>query len=268
MSFRILNPAPQYFLLDGRVNAGGKLWFYETDLTTPKSTWSDESLTTLNSNPVIMDAAGRTLTDVWGDDTEYGVVMTNSADVVIWTRNNVRADQDAALTIPALETGKFLTNDGAQLTWEEISQLPDMTGTAGNILYSDGALAYWAAPPAIPEPPEPDIVVGTSSFEAGTSDVVKKYFAQWGTGSAPASGTKNTSASVSFPTNFGVLAHVSVSITSGSVTPAGGLPSIATTGGSVSGFTATFYSGDEDNGSNADITSPVNFTWMAWGTKT
>ncbi len=87
-TFRLLNQAPQYLLADGSVNAGGSLHFYETDLTTPKDTWSDADLTVLNANPVTLNAQGRTVTDVFGDG-EYGVVMKDALGAVIWTRNNV-----------------------------------------------------------------------------------------------------------------------------------------------------------------------------------
>jgi len=62
-AFRILNQAPQY-LPSGKVNAGGSLAFYETDLTTLKDTWSDPDLIVLNSNPVELDAAGRSETNI------------------------------------------------------------------------------------------------------------------------------------------------------------------------------------------------------------
>src|SRR5690606_33186699 len=101
MSFRILNQAPQYLLPDGRVNAGGSLTFYETDLSTPKGTWSDPELNTPNANPVELDAAGRSSTDIWGDG-EYGVVMKDALGTPIWTRNNVRDVDNPGSAIPAL----------------------------------------------------------------------------------------------------------------------------------------------------------------------
>ena len=62
MTYRILNQAPQYLLPDGSVNAGGSLTFFEPDLSTPKNTWSDPDMVTLNANPVLLDSAGRTVT--------------------------------------------------------------------------------------------------------------------------------------------------------------------------------------------------------------
>lgn len=266
MSFRILNQAPQYLLPDGRVNAGGKLYFYETDLSTPKSTWSNEALSVLNANPVAMDSAGRTTTDVWGDG-EYGVVMTDADDVEIWTRNNVRDVDNPGSVIPALVNGEFLTNDGSILAWAPILQVPDPTGSDGYILYSDGINPYWAPAPEIPEPPEPDIIVGANSFQAGVSDDTTKYRTLTGTGSAPATGTQNSSASITFSPAFTTCTHVSVSPTVSSCTPNGGLPQVSTTSVGASGCTVNFYTGDENNGDGSNtITSPITFSWFAVGT--
>lgn len=269
-SFRILNQAPQYLLADGRVNAGGKLYFYETDLTTPKDTWSDEAMTTLNSNPVVMDAAGRTLTDVWGDG-EYGEVVTDADDVVIWTRNNVKALGDAGLTIPALVTGEFLTNDGSTLQWSAIGQVPDPTGHSGDILYSDGELPYWAAPPETPEAPTPDITLTDTSCLAGTSADNTKLFMLSGTGQATNTGTKSTSVAVTFATAFDVLWAVIITPLESSTTPSGALPTWSVTGwtpgNASSSVTVNFNIPDDDSTSSWKFNTAIDFAYVAIGTR-
>lgn len=264
-SFRILNQAPQYLLADGTVNAGGKLYFYETDLTTPKNTWSDEAMTTLNSNPVVMDAAGRTLTDVWGLG-EYGVKMTDSADVVIWTRNNVQQSGDAGATIPALQDGEFLTNDGSNLLWQPILQVPDPTGHSGQVLYSDGSISYWAALPATPDPPDPDIVVGSNSFRAGITSDNTKFFLQEGNASMPASGTTGTLGSVVFPTPYDTLWGVFIQVTGSGVTAGGHLAIVSISSQSASGFSAIANVNVLTSGGGSNIITPVTYHWLAVGT--
>lgn len=269
-SFRILNQAPQYLLADGSVNAGGKLFFYETDLTTPKNTWSDEAMTTLNSNPVVMDAAGRTLTDVWGLG-EYGVVMTDSADVVQWTRNNVQQSGDAGATIPALQNGEFLTNDGSNLLWQPILQVPDPTGHSGQVLYSDGSLSYWAALPVTPDPPDPEIEVTDTSFRAGISSDNTKYVELVGTAVAPNTGTKITSQTISFSPAFDSLWFVDIVVTTASTTPASELPTHSVTGwvfgNASSGVTVNFNIPDDDSSANHKFSTTVPFVWKATGTR-
>lgn len=267
-SFRILNQAPQYLLADGSVNAGGKLSFYETDLTTPKNTWSNEALSALNSNPVVMDAAGRTLTDVWGDG-EYGVVMTDANDVVIWTRNNVQQGGDPGQSIPALQDGEFLTNDGSVLSWQPILQVPDPAGHSGQVLYSDGAIPYWAALPATPDVPDPDIVVTNTSFQAGISSDNTKFFTLSGTGTGPNTGTKFSSVAIPFATPFDILEAVLITITTSSTSPAGEIPTWSVTGwtpgNASSGVTVNFNIPDDDSSSNHKFSTTIPFAWMAFG---
>lgn len=269
MSFRILNQAPQYLLPSGKVNAGGRLQFFETDLSTPKATWSDEALTVLNTNPVLMDAAGRTVTDVWGDG-EYGVVMTNAAGVTIWTRNNVRSDAGAGTQIPPLLSGRFLSNDGSVLQWQQIVLLPDLTGTNGNILWSDGALPYWAPPPAAPEIPDPDIVITTTpnkSVRLGVSDNTTKYFAQFGSDTVAPSGTKTVTDSVVFPTPYSATPwFVDVVPTSGPASTSGAYVTWHVTSKSTTGFTVTFNIPDDDSNANWQISNTINYDWKAEGT--
>lgn len=274
MSFRILNQAPQYLLPSGKVNDGGRLYFYETDLSTPKDTWSDEALNVPNSNPVLMDGAGRTMTDVWGDG-EYGVVMTDAAGVTIWTRNNVRSDAGAGTQIPALLSGQFLTNDGSVLQWQQIVLLPDLTGTNGNILYSDGALPYWAPPPSSPAVQTPDIVVtsGTNSISlrAGTSSDETKALIQGGQCTATSNNTKKVQVSVTFPIPFDMTPIVTVTARGGGITNGNGdgpyVPKVTILSKSTTGFTVQFNTNQGESNSDGNIISNADADWIAIGTK-
>lgn len=274
-TYRVLNQAPQYLLPSGKVNAGGSLTFYETNLTDEKNTWSDPAKTTLNSNPVTLDAAGRTVTDVWGDG-EYGVVMKDALGAMSWTRNNVQpGDGTSATALPTLGEGQFISSDGTTLIAVDILQLPDMTGEAGNILYTDGTLAFWDAPPATPEVPEPDIVVSSTSFLAGNSDSTTKFFMQRGTATAPATGALSSSVAVAFPEEFDALWTVIPTITVAGVSSLSppGQPSWGVTGftpGAASaGVTVNFrIATDSGDGPSNMINNPVPFAWVAIGTKT
>ncbi len=62
--------------------SGGKVYFYLTGTTTDKDTYSDEALTTINANPVILDSRGEA--DIYLSG-EYKVVLKTAADVTIWT---------------------------------------------------------------------------------------------------------------------------------------------------------------------------------------
>lgn len=266
-SFRILNQAPQFLLQSGQVNAGGKLYTYETDLTTPKLTWSDPDMLIPNTNPILMDAAGRTVTDVWGDG-EYGIVMTDADDVTQWTRNNVQASGDPGFSIPALETGKFLSNNGSNLLWSDIVQVPDPTGHADDILYSDGTVAYWAPPPVVPDPPEPLIEVTATSVSWDDGGLTPhKMLSQYGTGSAVTSGGRVATASVTFATPFlSTPVWVDVVVTAAALSAFGNMPSHSITAKSTTGFTVQFTMGElDDSRSGYDFNANVPFMYKADG---
>lgn len=257
-AFRILNNAPQYLLADGSVNAGGKLYFYETDLTTPKNTWSDEAMTTLNSNPVVMDSAGRTLTDVWGDG-EYGVEMTTALDVVQWTRNNVKASGDPGTEIPALVDGEFLTNNGSVLLWDAIRQVADPTGHAGEYYTTDGALTFWA-PLVIPELPTDGIETGTKLFRIGNLQIIA------GVETMPVTGTHTSSKAVVFPTAFNAAPYyVNAVNTTGGITSLGAQGTITTQGQSSTGFTINLDVNIDSVDAGWNISIAATVQWIAFG---
>lgn len=69
----------------GRPVAGGKLWSWIAGTATPAPTYADEGLTVLNTNPVILDAAGRAVVFIPSAAVrEYKFSLTTAADVPIW----------------------------------------------------------------------------------------------------------------------------------------------------------------------------------------
>lgn len=65
--------------------AGGKIHFYVSgSVSTNKDTFSDDTLLTANTNPLILDSAGRVQVDVWGDGN-YKMVVADSNDTPIDT---------------------------------------------------------------------------------------------------------------------------------------------------------------------------------------
>lgn len=81
MAARLIEPFMTYNDANGVPLAGGKLNFFVSGtVNTPKNTFSDDILFTPNTNPIVLDAAGRAAVDVWGDG-DYKLVVTNSANV-------------------------------------------------------------------------------------------------------------------------------------------------------------------------------------------
>lgn len=270
-AYRLLGQFYQSFLDDGQVNAGGKIWTYETDLTTLKTTYSDHDLTTPNTNPVLLTADGRLSSDMWGDGV-FGAELMDSDNVVLETQNWIQSGADPGFVIPPLVAGALLGNDGSLLQWDSDVAgllLPDMTGEAGNILYTDGTIPYWDSPPAIPVPPEPETVISAGSFKQGDGSGTNFCLQQWGTGSASASGTKATSIAVVYPTAYASTPDLQITTTCGYINQANSVqPTVSVTAENATGFTVQFSTQTGEANSDGNIVSPATFRWRATGLTT
>ena len=270
-AFRFYNPAPVFESLLGVENLpGGSLTFFERGTTTPQDTYSDYELTTPNANPVALDGSGRANTNIWMDG-EYTVILKDALGAVVWTRD-VAPEVGQALTIPALAPG-FLTNDGVNLLWQTVREMPDPTGSTNQVPVTDGAGYVLTNMPTDPDIPDPETEVGADFYRSGVSTDPTKFLLQSGTGTAPATGLLNSSVGITFDTPFDSLWAVMVTpMTAGvsSLTPPG-LPAWGVTGytaGSASsGVTVNFrIATDSGDGSSNNINNPVPFAWVAFGT--
>lgn len=257
-AYQFYNPAPVLSdLLGLKPASGGKLYFYSRGTTTPLDTYNTPEADTPNANPVQLDSAGRANTPIFLDG-EYTVVCKDSGGATIWTRDVV-SGAAAGATIPALETGKFLTNDGTNLIWADVRQMPDPTGSENQMPVTDGS-GYVLQD--VPAPIDPEIVVDTNKFQAGVSTDETKFLIQMGADSAPASGTFTTTKSVAFTTPYAVAPKV-IAWTTSSSQPAG--PTVAErTAVSTTGFTYQFDVAEGDTG-DASIVNPIPFEWIAFG---
>lgn len=115
----LLPNGEQTFLdANGTPLVGGKVYFYIPNTTTPKDTWSDPNQTTLNSNPVVLDSAGRAI--IYGSGA-YRQVVRDSLGNLIY-------DQLTADT------------SSSQISWAGTSTGSANTQavTASNFTYQDG----------------------------------------------------------------------------------------------------------------------------------
>ena len=121
--------------------------------------------------------------------------------------------------------------------------------------------------PAAPVIPDPEIVVGTSSLRAGVSDDPTKGLFQAGTGSAPATGTKQTTASVVYATPYATAPFPIVQPTGGPFTVASDyLVDWSITSASNTGFAVTFNGHHGEGNSDGNIITPVTFNYLVYGT--
>jgi hypothetical protein len=84
--------AAQFFTNTGAVLTGGKLYTYAAGTTTPAVTYTSSGGGTYNTNPIILDAAGRVSGsgEIWlNDGAQYKFVLKDSNDVLIATYDNI-----------------------------------------------------------------------------------------------------------------------------------------------------------------------------------
>jgi len=77
----------QYFDASGDPLVNGKIYFYESGTTTPKTTYADVNNAIPNSNPVLLDASGRQ-PNIFFEGVAKAT-LTNNSDVQIVSRDPV-----------------------------------------------------------------------------------------------------------------------------------------------------------------------------------
>lgn len=259
-AYRFYNPVPVIFDIYGIKPAiGGSLTFYEKGTTTPKQTWADQGLTTPNPNPLPLDGSGRPTTDIWLDGA-YTVVAKNSAGVLI-DEADIDSPVPPGISLPAPAAGKFIQGNGTQWVAVDLFLLPDPTGMDGYAVVANGG-AYGLQP--FPVAPTLPVATGTGFIK------VNGNLIKWGTGSAPATNARQSAVAVTFPTSaaippFLTCAHVDVSPTTNNHTAGGQIGVKSITVMAATTFSVSFDT-DDFGQTNANITNPIPFTWVAFGT--
>jgi hypothetical protein len=80
----------QLFSNTGSPLTGGKLETYLAGTSTPAATYTSSTGSTANTNPIVLDAAGRVAEEIWlTSDVSYKFVLRDSNNVLIWTKDNI-----------------------------------------------------------------------------------------------------------------------------------------------------------------------------------
>lgn len=80
----------QFFDDNGTPLSGGLIHTYQAGTTTPAATYTSSTGGTANSNPIVLDAAGRPSAEIWLDDQYiYKFTVSTSAGVLIRTYDNI-----------------------------------------------------------------------------------------------------------------------------------------------------------------------------------
>lgn len=104
-----VSPVPRltFFANDGSPLSGGFVYTYAAGTTTPKTTYSNEALSTPISNPIVLNAAGRpqasaidtTEVNVYLQASSYKFVVQDSNSSTIYTADNIEAVSPNPVTV-------------------------------------------------------------------------------------------------------------------------------------------------------------------------
>ena len=113
MATTSLAPTPklQFFDANGAPLVGGLLYTYEAGSTTPLTSYTDSTGVSANTNPIVLDSRGEA--NLWFGASIYKITLYDSANVLIWTVDNV----SSALVLLAAPSGSSL-----------VGYLPEGTG--------------------------------------------------------------------------------------------------------------------------------------------
>lgn len=108
-----------------QIGVGYQLYTYETGTTTPLATYSDEALTTPQTNPLVVNADGyfasstnSSQTNVWvSDKSLYKIVLTNASNTVIATYDPVDAQSNSLTDFDPMPTVVMGTTSGTGSTY-------------------------------------------------------------------------------------------------------------------------------------------------------
>lgn len=127
MSQRFFNPLAQFVDSTGLPLGGAQLFFYEAGTSTKLDTYSNEILSSANTNPVVLDSDGRLPGDVFLLRQDYKVILAPSTDSdppssPIFTADPVRSSDFS--TVGELKVGSGDPNSNVAGTAGSASVLP------------------------------------------------------------------------------------------------------------------------------------------------
>lgn len=148
MANRFFNPNEQFCDGSGLPYAGGSLAFFASGTSTPLNTYSDAALTSPNTNPVVLDSAGRA-GSVFLQNLAYKVVLSDINNNQQWTEDPVYASDYS--TRAKLTSGAGSPNGsvagtagsagiGADTYWDNVNNILYVCTVTGN-----AATAVWTA---------------------------------------------------------------------------------------------------------------------------
>lgn len=110
MAELLQNPTIQFFDANGDPLSGGLLYSYEAGTVTPKALYTDLAGSSAHTNPIVLNSRGEAANDIRMASGSYKIVLKDSNEVTIWTRDNVQSFADIISTEGALAVANNLSD--------------------------------------------------------------------------------------------------------------------------------------------------------------
>lgn len=131
----------QFFDDNGVPLAGGKIYTYLSGTSTPATTYTSSSGATPNTNPIVLDAAGRVPEEVWlTDDVLYRLVLQTSLSVQIWLKDGISgflSSSGRPLVAPTSATPAQTA--AGSMVWDTTNQILTVGNGSGRVTLVDTA---------------------------------------------------------------------------------------------------------------------------------
>jgi hypothetical protein len=139
----------QFFDDNGNPLTGGLLYVYSAGTTTPTTTWTSSSGASTNTNPIVLDAAGRTPSEIWvTGGVNYKFILKTSTGTLVGTYDDIPAIDNSTvfnnlITVTGTNTlvGTSVPPYTAYVAGMTLSFLPAVTNTGAVTLALDGLSA-------------------------------------------------------------------------------------------------------------------------------
>lgn len=126
----------QFFNNDGVVLSGGKIYTYAAGTSTPATSYTTSVGNIANSNPIILDASGRTTNEVWlTNGSAYKFVLKDASDVLIGTYDNISGINDFSNLLPELANTSDITLGDALIGFKQANSSGFLTGAVGKTVH-------------------------------------------------------------------------------------------------------------------------------------
>lgn len=121
----IYGAGAQLFNDDGNLLSGGFIYTYQSGTSTPSATYTTSSGIIQNSNPIQLDAAGRTPQEIWlSDSFSYKFVVKDANGVLIGTYDNLVGINSNFVAFTSQEETQTATQGQTVFTLADISYQP------------------------------------------------------------------------------------------------------------------------------------------------